>query len=139
MKVAVLGSGLRTPLLLHGLIHSDLPISEVDLYDVEPGHSGMMTQIGKGIAGSRDVTVQAAARLEDAVVLVEALDRIPDRYRVAFQLYEVQRFSVAEIAKAMAIPEGTVKSHLSQARRRLRELLQSEQENICDAREPIEG
>jgi RNA polymerase sigma-70 factor (ECF subfamily) len=86
-----------------------------------------------------EVAKNDAARLEDAVVLVEALDRIPDRYRVAFQLYEVQRLSVAEIAQAMAIPEGTVKSHLSQARRRLRELLQPEQENICDAREPIEG
>jgi RNA polymerase sigma-70 factor (ECF subfamily) len=86
-----------------------------------------------------EVARNDAARLEDAVVLVEALDRIPDRYRVAFQLYEVQRLSVAEIAQAMAIPEGTVKSHLSQARKRLRELLQSEQENICDAREPIEG
>lgn len=72
------------------------------------------------------------ARLEDAVVLIDALDRIPDRYRVAFQLYEVQRLSVAEIATAMAIPEGTVKSHLSQARKRLRELLQETQEPIPD-------
>ena len=74
-------------------------------------------------------------RVEDGLVLIDALDRIPDRYRIAFQLYEVQQLSVAEIATAMAIPEGTVKSHLSQARRRLRELLQNEQETTTHARE----
>jgi RNA polymerase sigma-70 factor (ECF subfamily) len=73
-------------------------------------------------------------RVEDGLVLLEALDRIPDRYRIAFQLYEVQQLSVAEIATAMAIPEGTVKSHLSQARRRLRELLQTEPEKHNNAR-----
>lgn len=74
-------------------------------------------------------------RVEDGLVLLEALDRIPDRYRIAFQLFEVQQLSVAEIATAMGIPEGTVKSHLSQARRRLRELLQPEQEKHSNARE----
>jgi RNA polymerase sigma-70 factor (ECF subfamily) len=73
-------------------------------------------------------------RLEDSLVLLDALDRIPDRYRIAFQLFEVQQLSVVEVAQAMAIPVGTVKSHLSQARRRLRELLQTGQETITDAR-----
>ena len=33
MKICVLGCGLRTPLLLHGLLHSDLAITQVDLFD----------------------------------------------------------------------------------------------------------
>lgn len=73
-------------------------------------------------------------RLEDGIVLLDALDRIPDRYRIAFQLFEVQQLSVAEVAQAMAIPEGTVKSHLSQARRRLRSLLDPAQETQNNAR-----
>ena len=81
-----------------------------------------------------EVAHDRTGRVEDGLVLLDALDRIPDRYRIAFQLFEVQQLSVAEVAQTMAIPEGTVKSHLSQARRRLRELLQTEQENTQHAR-----
>jgi RNA polymerase sigma-70 factor (ECF subfamily) len=41
----------------------------------------------------------------------------------AFVLHEVVGFGVEEIAKVLEIPEGTVKSRLSSARQRLRELL----------------
>lgn len=44
-------------------------------------------------------------------------------YRETILLYFYERFSVAEIAKALRIPEGTVKSRLSRGKKRLREQL----------------
>jgi 6-phospho-beta-glucosidase len=66
MKIAILGSGLRTPLLLHGLAHAHLPISEVVLYDSEPGHAQIMAQLGDAIGGTSGFRVRAANTLEEA-------------------------------------------------------------------------
>lgn len=69
-----------------------------------------------------------AGRIETGHVLLDALRRLPDRHRVAFLLHEVQQFSVEEVALAMRIPQGTVKSHLHHARKRLRSLLENDTE-----------
>ena len=50
MKICVLGCGLRTPLLLHGLMHSGLDLEEVALYDTDGARSYLMEQIGGDIA-----------------------------------------------------------------------------------------
>ena len=42
VKISVLGCGLRTPLLLHGLVHSGLPIEQITLYDIDPARSQLM-------------------------------------------------------------------------------------------------
>lgn len=58
--------------------------------------------------------------------LHDAVMALPERYRLAVLLHYVEGASVAETALALGIPEGTVKSRLSQARRRLREALGEE-------------
>jgi RNA polymerase sigma factor (sigma-70 family) len=45
------------------------------------------------------------------------------RRRVAVVLFDVEGYSHAEIAQVLGIPEGTVRSEVFHARRRLRVLL----------------
>jgi len=48
-----------------------------------------------------------------------AVDRLPDRLRVVLLLCTVEDMSSAEAASILRIPEGTVRSRLHQARKRL--------------------
>ena len=52
--------------------------------------------------------------------------RLPADYRVATVLYYYEDMTTAEIAKALGVREGTVRSRLSRARSRLRTLLEEE-------------
>lgn len=55
-----------------------------------------------------------------------SLGTLPERQRTALVLYEVDGYSHAEIAALLRIPEGTARSDVFHARRRLRELLGEE-------------
>jgi RNA polymerase sigma-70 factor, ECF subfamily len=57
------------------------------------------------------------------VDLREALDELPDSFRQAVWLRDVEEFSYAEIAKMLDVPIGTVMSRISRGRRQLYEKL----------------
>jgi 6-phospho-beta-glucosidase len=67
MKISVIGCGLRTPLLLHGLLHSDLAITQVDLYDIDERRSRLMAKLAAPMAPSSLARVAAAATAEQAI------------------------------------------------------------------------
>ena len=58
--------------------------------------------------------------------LWDAVCRLPEDYRVATVLYYYEDMTTAEIAKALGVREGTVRSRLARARKRLRTLLEEE-------------
>lgn len=58
--------------------------------------------------------------------LVDALARVPAEELDALLLFAWADFSYAEIAEALAIPTGTVRSRLSRARNRIRKALEAE-------------
>lgn len=64
---------------------------------------------------------------EEAQVL-EAVLSLPPRQRAAVYLFYVEGYRTAEIAQLTGEAEGTVRSHLSRARARLRDLLKGELE-----------
>lgn len=76
---------------------------------------------GLAAGGSRP-DVQAERRLLNER-LREALAELPARRRMAVVLFDVEGYSHAEIAEILGIPEGTVRSEVFHARRRLRTLL----------------
>jgi RNA polymerase sigma-70 factor, ECF subfamily len=55
--------------------------------------------------------------------LREAIDALPEIYRLPVVLFDIEGFSHAEIARLVGIPEGTCKSRLMRARAQLRETL----------------
>ena len=65
----------------------------------------------------------AAVQSELGDRLRVALAELPERRRKAVVLFDVEGYSHAEIAGILGIPEGTVRSEVFHARRRLRTLL----------------
>ena len=52
-----------------------------------------------------------------------AIDTLPEKLRLAVVLSSIEGHDVSAVAQLMGVPEGTVKSRLFTARRRLKELL----------------
>ena len=73
-------------------------------------------------AAPRSAEVEALDRLADSDV-VEALAAIPEDFRLAVYLADVEGFSYKEIAEIMDTPVGTVMSRLHRGRKLLRESL----------------
>jgi len=83
------------------------------------------------VAGVLDDTVAGDHPLPDAEAerrvlgerLRAALDELPERYRAALVLFDVEGYSQAEIAQILGMAPGTVRSAVFHARRRLRRLM----------------
>jgi len=67
------------------------------------------------------------AAIRDAVqeVVQRAILNLPEKYRVVVVMRHLQDMSVEEIARALDLPTGTVKTHLFRAREMLRGRLRS--------------
>jgi RNA polymerase sigma-70 factor (ECF subfamily) len=57
----------------------------------------------------------------------QAMEQLPEGYRVVFSLYLLEGYDHAEISQIMGITEATSKSQYSRARQRMKEILTSQQ------------
>jgi len=85
-----------------------------------------------------------AERQELSRLLQARIALLPDDQRVVLVLSDVQGFSYQEIAEAMGVPRGTVKSRLHRARAKLRDYLQDREELLparyrLASRAPMQG
>lgn len=55
--------------------------------------------------------------------LLAVINQLPEHHKMVFNLYVIDGFSHAQIANELGISEGTSKSHLARARKRIKELL----------------
>jgi RNA polymerase sigma-70 factor (ECF subfamily) len=69
----------------------------------------------------------------DIGFLLKLVQELPDKYRLVFNLYVLDSYSHKEISKMLNISEGTSKSNLSRARKKLKEKLEKHQQREQNA------
>jgi RNA polymerase sigma factor (sigma-70 family) len=63
--------------------------------------------------------------VNEQIVLIEAIRMLPRRQREVLALHCLVGHSLAEVAEIIGIREGTAKTHLHRARKRLQEMMRS--------------
>lgn len=98
----------------------------------------IVTRRCQGAWGKRTTADEAPAEFEEPVapehasaefacdlaLALSAMQSLPPGQRAALALFHIEQLSVAEIAIALDVPPGTVKTRLMHARRKLRALLE---------------
>jgi RNA polymerase sigma-70 factor (ECF subfamily) len=92
-------------------ISLDSPIGDTD------------TSVGDSIAGETESAEEAVLRQERETALRRALTQLPEHYREAIVLCDIEGYSYDEIAAALEINIGTVKSRIARGREELRKRL----------------
>ena len=75
------------------------------------------------IIPAQDETIE---QREEKAELMRAVNRLPAVFRETILLHYYQGLGIAEIAQMLELPEGTISSRLSRARRKLDALLKEE-------------
>jgi RNA polymerase sigma-70 factor, ECF subfamily len=106
----------------------DDPIGWVRRVAINQIHDGHRRRTRHDRAVARLAThQQTTTHLDEPDEFARLLAALPKQQRAAAALFYVDGLSIAEIAVALGIAEGSVKSHLHDARRRLKPLLESGQ------------
>lgn len=68
-------------------------------------------------------------KTETQEILVREIDKLPPLYKTLITLYHLEELSNKEISEITNLPEGTIKSYLSRARKILKDSLQNNYKN----------
>src|SRR5690242_4611837 len=104
----------------HGRLRRRRPT--VELEAVEAAQAGAQVLSFPGSAMSADPEADAA-RGQIRRLLEQAVDELPEPFRLVFMLREVEELSVEETAEHLGLNAQTVKTRLHRARKRLRDAL----------------
>jgi RNA polymerase sigma-70 factor (ECF subfamily) len=99
-------------------------------------HDALSDEIPAGLSDGRPSPHDRADERQRAGLLQAALRRIPEHYRVPLVLAHVEGLPVEEVARALDLPEGTVKSRLFRARAMLKEIIRRHYPGLAPAGAP---
>ena len=125
---AVQEAFVRAPVRWRRIRHYDDPVGwirrvAVNLLRDERRRSGRKRRAIERLGRRSDAQIAPPSEPDQLDVL---LRQLPMQQRTAVALYDVEGLDVSEVADAMQIAEGTVKSHLFDARRKLRAVMDPE-------------
>ena len=80
-------------------------------------------ELSDDMFGSVTLTGTREASLEDIMAVRQALTQLSEEYREVIELFYFSQLTIPEISQMLQRPAGTVKSQLSRARSKLKELL----------------
>ena len=73
------------------------------------------------IEDDKDSVEEEVIRKEDQLRVRRFVDALPDRYKLVILMFYMENMSIDEIASALKVPNGTVKSRLHKAKQVLKE------------------
>lgn len=82
---------------------------------------------GKRVIQMEEIAEQIAPESGDPK-LRDALDALEKELRIPIALYYIEGYRIREVAKILELPESAIKARLAKARRKLRKLLDEEEE-----------
>lgn len=94
---------------------------------IDRGRGARLTGELPELAAAHPSAEAELIRGERKELLMMALSRLPARERAAVVLREIEGLSSAEVAAALGSSEGTVRSQVSKAMAKLREILRAEE------------
>ncbi|MFC1466575.1 MAG: RNA polymerase sigma factor [Candidatus Brachytrichaceae bacterium NZ_4S206] len=103
------------------------PATSLEGDDADDGHS-----LADVLPAADEDPLDAAERSDLRRFIARAALQLPPDQRITFVLSDIQGLSYEEIAEAMQVSLGTVKSRLSRARAKLRDALLSHEELLPD-------
>ena len=90
----------------------------VNVVDIEDEN---LEQVSDGKESVEDKVVRSAEEEK----LRQLVDKLPEKMRIVIVMYYMEEMSVEDIARALGIPAGTVKSRMNKARNILKEGMSS--------------
>ncbi len=78
---------------------------------------------GQDFAGDESAPSERMEQLEQAALLMQALDQLSSEHRTILVLREMEEMDYESLSEILDLPIGTVRSRLHRAREQLRELL----------------
>lgn len=91
------------------------------------GEAVRRRKLAGDVAAQPEAEPQDVGSGHDAAVLRAAIRALPADQRTAIALFHFEDLSVAEVAVALDVPAGTVKTRLMHARRKLRAALEGDE------------
>jgi RNA polymerase sigma-70 factor (ECF subfamily) len=76
--------------------------------------------------GSNDSVEEQFERKHIQALLIANIDKLPHPQKVPMVLFYYQQMKYSEIASVLGVPEGTVKSRINTAKRKLKSVLEGE-------------
>ena len=66
-------------------------------------------------------------RRDEEEAMMKAIHQLPAAFREAILLYYYQGYGISEISEMLNLPEGTISSRLSRARKKLEQILKEQE------------
>lgn len=83
-------------------------------------------EVEHGVSSGTNDMLESTIQADEEATLRESIDKLPDKLKQVILMYYSSEMPIEDIAKALHIPKGTVKSRLHNAKEQLKEMMERE-------------